>query len=240
MLQLLPDAVLSLIYPQDCSVCEREVTSASDGVACSDCWDKTRIFDGSETLCSKCGAFLFGPQSSGELPRCQRCEDHHYDRAYSVGIYEYALKASVLSLKKIPHASGRLEQEIAKALSQIPLDGYTVMPTPLSPRRLRERGFNQASILARTVANLSGNSFDEQTLVRKSHTPMHRAGMDKKAREVTVKKAFEVVRPKLIEGRAVLLVDDVLTSGATASACAEVLKKNGACEVNILTAARAA
>jgi ComF family protein len=183
---------------------------------------------------------LFGPKTSGELPRCQRCEDHHYDRAYSTGIYEYALKASVLSLKKIPHAPRRLEREIANALNRISLDDCIVMPTPLSTRRLRERGFNQAAILARTVAKLSGSSIDEQTLVRRSHTPMHRAGMDKKAREVTVKKAFDVVRPKLIERRSVLLVDDVLTSGATASACAEILKKNGACEVKVLTAARVA
>lgn len=240
MLQLLPDAVLSLTYPQGCAICDREVRSASDGVACSDCWNKTRIFDGSETLCSKCGAFLFGPRTSGERSRCQRCEDHYFDRAYSVGIYEHALKASVLALKKVPNVAGRLERGIAEAIRRVTLLDYLVVPTPLSTRRLHERGFNQAAILARTVAKLSGNSFDEQTLVRKSHTPMHRAGMDRKAREVTVKNAFVVVRPKIIEGRSVLLVDDVLTSGATASACAEILKKNGACEVNVLTAARAA
>ena len=71
MLQLLPDAVLSLIYPQDCSVCDREVASANDGVACSDCWNKTRIFNGNETLCIKCGAFLFGRATSGEPAQCR-------------------------------------------------------------------------------------------------------------------------------------------------------------------------
>jgi predicted amidophosphoribosyltransferase len=64
--------------------------------------------------------------------------------------------------------------------------------------------------------------------------------MDRKARAMTVKKAFEVVRPKLIEGRDTLLVDDVLTSGETASICARVLKKSGAATVSVLTIARAA
>ena len=68
---------------------------------------------------------------------------------------------------------------------------------------------------------------------------MHRIGMDEKARELTVRKAFEVTRPKLIEGQNILLIDDVFTSGATASYCAKVLKKHGAAKVNVLTLARA-
>jgi predicted amidophosphoribosyltransferase len=63
--------------------------------------------------------------------------------------------------------------------------------------------------------------------------------MDKKARELTVRNAFEVVRPKLINGKNIVLVDDVFTSGATASYCAKVLKKNGASRVNVFTLARA-
>jgi predicted amidophosphoribosyltransferase len=63
--------------------------------------------------------------------------------------------------------------------------------------------------------------------------------MDQRARELTVQHAFEVVRPKLIDGRNLVLVDDVLTSGATASACAKVLKKNGASRVTVFTLARA-
>ena len=240
MLQLLPDAVISLIYPEECGVCDREVRSASDGVACPDCWDETHIFDGSETLCIKCGAFLFAQPPTGERMRCQRCEDQHFDHAFSIGMYEHALKASVLSLKKSPRVANRLAREIELTLTRIPLKDYVVIPIPLSPRRLRERGFNQAAVIAQMIVRSSGHDFDEHTLVRSSHTPMHRAGMDKKAREKTVKGAFEVRRPKLIEGRSVLLVDDVLTSGSTASACARVLKESGACEVNVLTLARAA
>jgi predicted amidophosphoribosyltransferase len=81
---------------------------------------------------------------------------------------------------------------------------------------------------------------DEKSLIRTKHTLMHRAGMDSKARGQTVKNAFKVVRPRLIEGRSILLVDDVFTSGETASICAKLLKKSGASTVNVLTLARAA
>ena len=114
-----------------------------------------------------------------------------------------------------------------------------IIPIPLSKKRKLERGFNQAEIIAAEIARASGIPIDAASLVRKLHTPIHRIGMDKKARELTVKNAFEVVRPRLIDGRNILLVDDVFTSGATASYCAKVLKKNGAKQVNVFTLARA-
>ncbi|HET9129668.1 MAG TPA: phosphoribosyltransferase family protein [Terriglobia bacterium] len=121
--------------------------------------------------------------------------------------------------------------------------GYTssdlILPVPLSARRRAERGFNQAEFIARRVASILHKPVDIRSLSRKTHTPMHRASMDKKAREQSVKNAFEVIRPKLIEGKAILLVDDIFTSGATVSNCAKSLKKAGAKRVDIFTLARA-
>ncbi len=102
-----------------------------------------------------------------------------------------------------------------------------------------ERGFNQAEIIAKSVANITGIPVDSHSLVRTTHTPMHRVGMDKRARELTVVNAFKVVRPNLIKGSRILLVDDVFTSGSTASNCAKALKKAGAERVKVLTLARA-
>jgi predicted amidophosphoribosyltransferase len=76
-------------------------------------------------------------------------------------------------------------------------------------------------------------------LIRKQHTPMHRVSMDERARELTVEKAFDVVLKRAIAGSRIILVDDVFTSGATASACSKVLKKNGSNRVDVLTLARA-
>ena len=240
MLRILSDSILSVIYPQECRICGEEVETSSDGVACSTCWTETKLFSTDETLCDKCGAFLFvGRSSSPAL--CGKCEDHVYDHAVSVGPYEKGLAATVLDLKKVPHLSGGIKRLLGDILDRSQLGNTdVVIPVPLSSRRLRERGFNQAAIIGREVANHLGVGMDEQTLIRTIHTPMHRAGMDKKARAMTVKNAFEVARPNLVAGRIVLLVDDIFTSGETASNCAKVLKKSGAATVNVLTIARAA
>jgi len=111
---------------------------------------------------------------------------------------------------------------------------------PLSKKRRLERGFNQAEVLAKILAKQTCIKLDEKSLVRKIHTPMHRAAMDNKAREMSVKNAFEVKRPKFIEGERILLIDDVFTSGATASNCAKTLKDKSAKSVNVLTIARVA
>jgi ComF family protein len=114
-----------------------------------------------------------------------------------------------------------------------------ILPIPLSKHRRLERGFNQAEVIAAAVAARINVPVDRQSLARRLHTPIHRVGMDQKARELSVRNAFEVQRPKLIGGKNVVLVDDVLTSGATASGAAKVLKKAGAGQVLVFTLARA-
>ena len=241
MLKTFSDSILSIVFPQECRICGREVEFSEDGVACSGCWEATRIFTGDETLCNKCGAFLFGVPS-GSAASCGKCDEHSYDRAFSVGLYEKALSASVLELKTTPRLGGRIKRLLVEAFDRVSIQGSPLMiPVPLSSRRLAERGFNQAAVIGNAVSQcVSFAAIDESSLVRKQHTPMHRAGMDKKARALTVKNAFEVLRPRLIEGRDILLIDDIFTSGETASNCAKILKKNGAATVSVLTIARTA
>jgi competence protein ComFC len=113
-----------------------------------------------------------------------------------------------------------------------------IVPVPLHPERERARGFNQAALLARELSRLTGLPADEGSLVRTAHTERHRAGMDAKARRESVENAFSVTHPRLIEGERVLLIDDVFTTGATVSACAEALRAAGARDVFALTIAR--
>jgi ComF family protein len=114
-----------------------------------------------------------------------------------------------------------------------------IIPVPLHAERERERGFNQAVLLARELARLSRLPLDEHSVVRRVHTERHRAGMDARARRDSVADAFAIRHPKLVAGQRVLLVDDVFTTGATVSACAAALKDAGAEEVYVLTIARA-
>ena len=239
MLAAIQNSFLSLIYPQDCRVCAAHVESHKDGVACSDCWTATRTFDGTEMLCHKCGAF-FGDKAAPIPVFCRKCDDHHFDNAFAAGIYEKALAATIVNLKRVPSMPRRLRTIIDSAASRKEFDAIDLLvPIPLSASRRIERGYNQAESIAAVLSRSTGIPIDAHSLARKTHTPIHRIGMDQKARELTVKNAFEVVRPKLIEGKNILLVDDVLTSGATASSCAKVLKKSGAGKVDVFTVARA-
>ena len=233
------DSLFSLLYPQQCRVCCSQVESHGDGVACAACWASTRLFNGSEMLCDKCGAYL-GDRAAPIPVLCRKCDDHHYERATAAGVYENALAATIVSLKNTPTFTRRLRTTLSAAIKlNIVRDADLIIPIPLSAGRRIERGFNQADLIADAVSSLIGVPIDSHSLARKVHTPIHRMGMDQKARELSVKTAFEVVRPKLLAGKNILLVDDVLTSGATASSCAKALKKSGAGNVNVFTLARA-
>ena len=239
MLKTSYDSILNLIYPQQCSLCGNSVEQSSDGVACGECWESGRIFDGSEALCEKCGAVQGTSGGSGTVS-CRECIDHEYDRAFAGGVYEHGLAATVLALKSQPHLCSRGRDILHSAFSGSHLDNVGfIVPIPLSRKRFLERGFNQAEVLASLIAKKFRIPLRKNILRRKEHTPMHRAAMDRKAREMTVKNAFEVDPTTDIAGANIILVDDVLTSGSTASTCAKVLKAKGADHVYILTLARA-
>lgn len=116
--------------------------------------------------------------------------------------------------------------------------GRLVVPVPLHPRRLRQRGFNQATLLARQLAPRPGQpGLDCRALTRVQHTPSQ-AALDRHQRLDNLRQAFAASRPR-VGGHRVLLVDDVMTTGATATACAETLLGAGAVEVQVLTLTRA-
>jgi ComF family protein len=118
-------------------------------------------------------------------------------------------------------------------------DAQVVVPVPLHPRRRRERGFNQSGLLAQALARPSGLRVVEDALARRQDTPPQ-TGLSAAGRRANVAHAFVVRRRPAVSGRIVVLVDDVLTTGATARACARALKAAGAAEVRLVTAARVA
>ena len=236
------DAALALVYPQACAICGGSVESRHDGVACSTCWAATRTFSESDTLCWKCGALSRATvnQANREQVRCGRCVDDAFTAARACGTYEGALRASILELKRRPQIARRVVHLLSEVQKREPLSSTDVIiPVPLHATRERERGFNQALILARELERHSGLLLEEHSLVRRAQTEMHRVGMDAKARRKSVAGAFFVRRADLIAGQRILLIDDVFTTGATVSACAAVLQDAGAEEVFVLTVARA-
>lgn len=236
------DAALALVYPQACAVCAAGVESRHDGVACASCWRATRLFDRNDTLCWKCGAFTAAAVNEDKRMsiRCRKCDDDMFTAARACGFYEGALRASVLELKREPHVASRLARLMLATQQRPPLNGANlIIPVPLHSERERERGFNQAALLASELARLSQLPLDEYSVARRVHTERHRAGMDARARRDSVADAFAIRHPRLVAGQRVLLIDDVFTTGATVSACAAALKEAGAEEVFVLTVARA-
>jgi len=236
------DSALALVYPQACVECGSNVESRHDGVVCAACWTATRLFRKADTLCWKCGAFSSASVAADKRQtiRCGKCDIDMFSAARACGSYEGGLRASVLALKREPQVARRLATIMHEAQKRSPLDAADlIVPVPLHADRERERGFNQASLLARELARMTKLPLDEHSLVRRIHTERHRAGMDARARRESVADAFAVRHPKLIAGRRVLLVDDVFTTGATVSVCAAALMNAAAKDVYVLTIARA-
>lgn len=159
-----------------------------------------------------------------------------FSKVLSYGLYEGVLQEAISQLKF--HGVKRLSKPLGRLLlsfelSGIDLDG--IVPVPLSMKRLRERGFNQSLLIARIVSEEKGIPMLIDILLKKKETPPQ-TELSAKERLSNLKGAFEVKGN--IEGMRILLVDDVMTTGATVTECSKELIKAGAKEVIVLTLAR--
>ncbi|MEP6568325.1 MAG: ComF family protein [Acidobacteriota bacterium] len=235
------DSLLALVYPRGCALCGGSIESRELGAACANCWRRTQLFSGDETVCWKCGQPALGSvlEEKRKEVRCHRCDQDAFTAARACGVYEGALRATILQLKRDPHVCRKLTEQLVHVQQQSPLNKATrVIPVPLHAERERDRGFNQAALIGRELARATSLPLDEVSLIRVKNIKRHRAGMDAKGRRDTVADAFRVTHPALVAGEHVLLVDDVFTTGATVSSCASALLEAGAVEVFVLTIAR--
>jgi ComF family protein len=205
-----------------------------------------RCLDAPEPLaadyyCSCCRTPFLNASPLDEEGRCELCRRglRGFDAAYSFGAYENTLRELIHLFKygRVRPLSGRLGELIASA---IPRDQAfdVVVPVPLHWRRRIERGFNQSELLARAVARRYG--LRTVNAVRRKRSTAAQAGLSNTRRRSNVAGAFVVAGKgkAAVEGRRVLLVDDVMTTGATLAACAAALKRAGARYVAVLTLAR--
>lgn len=193
-----------------------------------------------EYFCSDCGAPFLNSAPLDEKGRCALCRQGltGFDAAYSYGEYDGSLRKLIHEFKY--GGVKPLDAKLGKLLNgALPREQQfdVIVPMPLHWRKLLQRGFNQAELLAKFVSRRSGIRLVNALRRRKKTDPQ--AGLTRSQRRSNVAGAFEVRRTDAVEGRHVLLIDDVLTTGATASACASVLKRAGARRVTLLTLARA-
>jgi ComF family protein len=191
-------------------------------------------------MCAACRAPFASPWPLDEHGLCGLCRRgaHGFDAAYSYGFYDGTLRELIHLLKygKIQTLAGPLGRFMAAAL---PRDRRfdVIVPVPMHWRRRWDRGFNQAVLLADVVARRTG--LPVCNAARRQRATPPQAGLSSARRRENMVRAFSVRKPDLVKGRRILLVDDVLTTGATVSACALSLKRAGAAHVSVLTVARA-
>lgn len=222
---------LNILYPSLCPVCGNPSDSWRYSPVCSRCWSKTKKYEGPS--CPVCAM----PLSSEYSSVCGQClkEKPPYAKAFFYGLYEGVLAEAVNQLKF--NGLKRLSKPLGRFLLDVelpPFDG--IVPVPLSLKGLRERGFNQSLLLARVVSKHVKVPLLMDILFKKKDTSPQ-IGLSKKERLSNLKGAFEVKGD--IGGLRLLLIDDVMTTGATATECSKMLMKAGAKEVIVLIIARA-
>jgi ComF family protein len=175
------------------------------------------------------------------VTRCGRCEPLAFTTARACGRYDGALRACVLRLKIYPHLPERVRELLREIFARFPAreEIESIVPVPLHPSRLKERTFNQAEVLAEVLSAAFALPVDRTSLVRAKPTERHRAGMNVEARAASLDAAFKVRTPRLIQGQTLLVVDDTMTTGATADEVARTLLAGGARAVHVLTLTRA-
>jgi ComF family protein len=228
--------MLDLMFPPLCAACREPVSGA--GGFCAACWSGLVFLD--DPACQCCGTPF--PVDPGAASLCAAClaRPPSFSRARAILAYDEESRAAILALK---HAD-RLElvPDFARWLGRVgrPLleDCDMVLPVPLHASRLWLRRYNQSAELARRLAANWGKAYDPLALVRSRRTDSQGAMPSARARRRNVLSAFRAPFPERVKGRKVLLIDDVLTTGATAEACSRALRRAGAADIAVLTLAR--
>ena len=237
-------ALLHLILPSPCRVCTLPLDAQRRSLICGRCWSQARPVP--EPFCPRCGRPFVSPLALQDSPGhlCGPCRGQApaFAVARAATLYEAGgtMRQAILLFKY----GGR--QSLARHLSHLMVEAVgglfdpgqfdLLIPVPLHPSRERERGFNQAALLAKEVGRAWGLRVGTR-LLRRVRATEAQSGR-RPEREANVKGAFEVAQPDRVEGRRLLLIDDVFTTGATVNECAKALLAAGAAEVAVYTLAR--
>ncbi len=237
---LMVRGAMDFVYPVRCVLCG----TLGMPVACPACESLFSLMPA--RVCRACGVSIDGaPELMQRERACARCilqTPYHFSWARARGSYEGVLREAIHSLKydhcrPMGAVLGRWLRHGPGATIDPPRQPDIVLPVPLHPRRLLERGFNQSLLLARAYVGETEWPLRTDILRRKRCT-RPQALLTAEQRAVNVRGAFAVRQPEAIAGKRLLLIDDVVTTMHTVDECARVLKEAGAAEVYVLAVAR--
>lgn len=229
-------AGLDLLFPPACLGCGCAVASSQPPLFCPACREQLTLL--APPFCSCCGRPL--PDAAGRGHTCGRClaKAPAFARARALLLYDGPVIEAIHRLKYQGEAAGlatfaHFHQIAPPALAAPEL----IIPVPLHPKRLRERGFNQAQKLAQAFFPAATTKLQSDLLLRLRHTAPQ-TGMSGTERRRNLKNGFAVASAAPLRGKTILLIDDVYTTGSTVNECAKVLRRAGAARVEVLTLAR--
>jgi len=233
------NAGLALVYPEVCQLCGAARATPAEGFVCAGCRAKVRFIE--RPFCERCGRPYQG-EITGEFecPNC-RGQELHFRQARSAVvacermlevIHRYKYSRSLWFEPFLADLLiGMAKPELAKQKWDF------IVPVPLYPAKQREREFNQAERLAKNLSAATQVAVNKR-LLRRVRPTCTQTVLSREEREENVRNAFAMRRGRHLNGERIVLLDDVLTTGATTSACAKVLRSAGAGEVCVWTVAR--
>lgn len=229
--------ITDFFVPPLCLACRQPLTQ-HDAV-CARCWQDIHFIV--PPVCDRLGIPLpFDPGGGPIVSAAAAANPPSYDRARAVAHYDGVMRQLIHKFKYgDQHAPRKLfTRWLKSAAKELTTDCEVVTPVPLSRKKLRNRRFNQAALLAKDLAADSNLVFEPRLLARRKNT-LSQVGLTRDQRKRNLQGAFEVPHSKTtaVEGRSILLVDDVITTGTTVEACARILKRAGAARIDVLALA---
>jgi len=237
IIRTIAGGLLDLVYPRHCADCGVSLHQTSDLFLCASCW--SLIPDVPEDACPRCarrGRF----SRADSCPFCEK-RSFGFDAAVAAAAYDGpgGVLVHVLKAERRSRAAEPMAERLCRTVeAQGAFQPQLVVPVPLHRTRRSERGFNQSELIAQRMARRLDVGISKGNLVRIRRTPDQKR-LSVTQREENVKGAFAVRRPAEFAGKEIVVVDDVMTSGATLSECARMLKRAGAARVLAAAFARA-
>jgi len=236
------DGLLNLVFPEDCYLCSAPLHRHRDCCVCSSCWGKAVALAITPPFCVSCGL----PFSSFETAANSLCGDcilqmPPFSGARSFGHYRGELRGIIQGLKF--HGRRRWADLLGPLLVYAFHENWRredfdlIVAVPLHAKRERERGYNQSELLARKLASRIAVPYRRALLRKRPTAPQ--VGLTDQKRKENVRNVFQCIQRQQVSRKRILLIDDVMTTGATVSSATEALLQEGALRVSVLTVARA-